>query len=185
MAKLIYVTNTSLDGFTEDRHGGIEWGAPDQEYFGAINDIERSVGTYLYGRRMYESMVYWETAPISDQPPWMAEFASIWRAARKVVFSKTLQTVSSDVTTLEPQFDAEAIRRMKAAATADLTVGGGDLAAQAFDAGLVDESHLFVWPLVLGGGKQAFPVQARLDLRLLDERRLSSGIVHLRYGVVV
>ena len=181
MAKLIYVTNTSLDGYVEDRDGGFDWGAPDEEYFSSINDLERSVGTYLYGRRMYETMVYWEAAPLAGQPPWVVEFANIWRAADKVVFSKTLGSVSSDRTTLEREFDVEAIRRMKTGETHDLTVGGADLAARAFGAGLVDECHLFLWPVVLGGGRYAFPAKERLDLQLLDERRSGSGVVHLHY----
>jgi dihydrofolate reductase len=183
MAKLIYVANTSLDGYTEDRDGGIDWGAPDEEYFSFINELERSVGTYLYGRRMYEAMIFWETAPIADQPPWVVDFANIWRAADKVVFSKTLASVSSGRTTLEREFNVEAIRRMKAGGTHDLTVGGADLAAQAFGAGLVDECHFFFWPIVLGGGKHALPRHARLDLQLLNERRCRSGVAHLHYRI--
>ena len=183
MAKLIYVTNTSLDGYIEDRKGGFDWGVPDEEYFGFINDVERSVGTYLYGRRMYQSMVYWESAPLTDQPPWVVDFTNMWRAADKVVFSKTLPSVSSDRTSLEREFDVGAIRRMKAGETHDLTVGGADLAAQAFGAGLVDECHLFFWPVVVGGGKYAFPVTSRLDLQLLHERRSRSGVAHLHYRI--
>jgi dihydrofolate reductase len=183
MAKLIYVANISLDGYTEDRDGGIDWGAPDEEYFGFINDLERSVGTYLYGRRMYEAMIFWETAPIADQPPWVVDFANIWRAADKVVFSKTLASVSSGKTTLEREFDVERIRRMKASETHDLTVGGADLAAQAFGAGLVDECHLIFWPIVLGGGRHALPRHERLDLQLLNERRFRSGVAHLHYRI--
>jgi dihydrofolate reductase len=183
MAKLIYVANTSLDGYSEDPDGGIDWGTPDEEYFSFINDLERPVGTYLYGRRMYEAMVYWETAPTTDQPPWVIDFTDIWRAADKVVFSKTLTSVSSGRTTLEREFDAEAILRMKAGETHDLTVGGADLAAQAFGAGLVDECHLFFWPIVLGGGKHALPGRARSDFQLLSERRSRNGVVHLHYGV--
>lgn len=183
MAKLIYVTNTSLDGYIEDRDGGIDWGPPDEEYFSFINEVERSVGAYLYGRRMYETMVYWETSPLADQPAWIADFTNAWRAANKVVFSKTLPSVSSNRTTLEREFEIEAIRRMKASASHDLTVGGADLAAQAFGAGLVDECHLFFWPVVLGSGKYAFPVTARLELELLSERRTGGGVVHLHYRV--
>jgi dihydrofolate reductase len=183
MAKLVYIANTSLDGYTEDRDGGIDWGTPDEEYFGCINDLQRPVGTYLYGRRMYESMVYWETAPIDDQPPWVVDFTDTWRAADKVVFSKTLSSVSSRRTVLEREFDVEAVRRMKAGETHDLTVGGADLAAQAFGAGLVDECHLFFWPIVLGGGKHALPRDARLDFRLLNERRTRSGVAHLHYRI--
>jgi dihydrofolate reductase len=157
MAKLIYVANTSLDGYTEDRDGGIDWGTPDEEYFSFINDLEGSVGTYLYGRRMYEAMVFWETASTAEQPPWVVDFTNIWRAADKVVFSKTLASVSSGRTILEREFNVEAIRRMKADGTRDLTVGGADLAAQAFGAGLVDECHLFFWPIALGGGKHGLP----------------------------
>lgn len=183
MAKLIYIANSSLDGYTEDRDGGIDWGAPDEEYFGFINGLQRSVGTYLYGRGMYEAMVYWETAPVADQPPWIVEFTDLWRAADKVVFSKTLGSVSSGRTTLEREFDVEAIWRMKAGRAHDLTVGGADLAAQAFEAGLVDECHLFFWPVVLGGGKHALPRHGRLDLRLLDQRRSRQGVAHLHYRV--
>ncbi len=184
MSKLIYVTNVSLDGYIEDRDGGINWGTPDEEYFGFINDLERSVGTYLYGRRMYESMNYWETAPIADQPPWVVDFSNIWRAADKVVFSKTLASVSSGKTTLEREFDVEAIQRMKDGGNSDLTVGGADLAGQAIGAGLVDECHLFFWPIVLGGGKHALPRHARLDLQLLNERRTRSGVAHLHYRII-
>ncbi len=183
MAKLIYIANTSLDGYTEDRHGGFDWGPPDETYFGFINDIQRPVGTYLYGRRMYETMVYWETAPVSDQPPWVVDFTNIWRAADKMVFSKTLASVSSERTTLERQFDAEAIRRMKVDEKRDLTVGGADIAAQAFGAGLVDECHLFFWPIVLGGGKPALPTDGRLDFQLLHERPSHGGVAHLHYRV--
>jgi dihydrofolate reductase len=132
---------------------------------------------------MYEAMLYWETASIAEQPAWVLEFTNIWREADKVVFSKTLATVSSARTTLEREFDVEAIRQMKTSAPSDLTVGGADLAAQAFRAGLVDECHLYFWPITLGGGKQALPDRERLALHLLDENRLRSGIVHLHYRV--
>jgi dihydrofolate reductase len=183
MAKLIYVANTSLDGYTEGRDGGIEWGTPDEEYFGFINDLERPVGTYLYGRRMYEAMVYWETAPIADQPPWVVDFTTLWRQADKIVYSTSLPSVSSGRTTLAREFDPEAVRRMKADQSRDLTVGGAELAAQAFGAGLVDECHLFLWPIVLGGGKPAFPRHERLDLQLLTERRSRNGVAHLHYRI--
>ena len=183
MAKLIYVINASLDGYSEDPDGGIDFGAPDEEYFGFINDLERSIGTYLYGRRMYEAMTYWETAPTADEPPWIVDFTNIWRAADKVVFSKTLASVSSGKTTLEREFTVEAIQQMKAAGTRDLTVGGAHLAAHAFAAGLVDECHLFFWPIVFGGGTHALPRQARLHLQLLNERRSRRGVAHLHYRV--
>jgi dihydrofolate reductase len=183
VAKLIYIANASLDGYTEDPDGGIDLGPPDEEYFGFINELQRPVGTYLYGRRMYEAMVYWETAPTTDQPPWIVDFTSMWREADKIVFSKTLASVSSGKTTLEQEFSVEAIRRMKAEATRDLTVGGADLAAQAMAAGLVDECHLFFWPIVLGGGKHALPRHARVDLVLLNQQRTGGGVVHLHYRV--
>jgi dihydrofolate reductase len=183
MGKLIYVVNTSLDGYCEDRDGDINWGTPDEEYFSVINQIQRSVGTYLYGRRMYEAMVYWETAPLADQPPWVVDFTHLWRAADKVAYSKSLASVSSGRTTLLQAFDVEAIRRMKADAAHDLTIGGAALAAQAFQANLVDECHLIFWPVVLGGGKHALPRHGRLDLQLLDEQRLRSGVVRLHYRV--
>ena len=183
MANLIYVANMSVDGYIEDRDGGLGWSAPDEEFFTFINDLERSVSTYLYGRRMYEAMTYWETAPVADQPPWIVDFTGIWRAADKVVFSKTLASVSSARTSLEREFDVEAIGRMKASGARDLTVGGAELAAQAFGAGLVDECHLLVWPVVLGAGKKALPSDGRLDLQLRHERRFASGLVDLHYRV--
>jgi len=147
-----------------------------------VNDLERPVGTYLYGRRMYEVMVSWETAhTVADQPPFMQDFAEIWQAADKIVYSKTLQTVSSSRTRIERDFDPEAVRQMKASAGRDITVGGPDLAAQALKAGLVDECHLFVAPIVVGGGKQFLPDDVRLKLELLNERRFGNGVVHLRY----
>lgn len=183
MSKLVYIANTSLDGFVEDPEGGISWGEPDEEYFGAINGLQHSVGTYLYGRGMYDSMVYWETAPLAGVPSWIEDFTTMWRSADKVVFSTTLDSVSSERTTLERALDVDAVRRRKASATKDLTVGGADLAAQAIAAGLVDECHLFLWPVVLGGGKAALPRSGRLDLELIEEERLRSGIVHLHYGL--
>jgi dihydrofolate reductase len=183
MAKLLYIANTSLDGYCEDPDGGINFGEPDEEYFGLINDLERPVGTYLYGRRMYEAMVYWETAPVADQPSWVTEFTNIWRAADKVVFSRSLAAATSARTTLARAFDAAAVRQLKTDAAQDFTVGGTDLAAQALGAGLVDECHLFFWPVVLGGGKAALPQHGRLELQLLDERRTGNGVVHLHYRV--
>jgi dihydrofolate reductase len=181
LAKLIYIANTSLDGFTEDRDGGFDFGNPDEEYFTLINELERPVGTYLYGRRMYQTMVYWETSPAADQQPWIVDFTNLWRAADKVVFSKTLTSVSSGRTTLEQEFDAETIRHLKASADRDITVGGADLAAQAIEAGVVDECHLFFWPVVLAGGRHALPLRTRVDLELLSERRSRSGVAHLHY----
>ena len=181
MAKLIYSAIASLDGYVSDEDRKFDWAEPDEEVHRFVNDLERSVGTYLYGRRMYEVMVFWETVDGADQPPFVRDFAEIWRAADKIVYSKTLETVSSARTRIERDFDLDAVRRLKATAARDLTVGGSDLAAQALAAGLVDELHLFVAPVVVGGGTQALPDGVRLELELLDERRFSSGVVHLRY----
>ena len=182
MAKLIYSGITSLDGYVAGEDGDFDWSVPDEEVHTFVNDLERPVGTYLYGRRMYEVMVSWETAhTLADQPPFMQDFAEIWQAADKIVYSKTLQTVSSARTRIERDFDPAAVRQMKATAGRDITVGGPDLAAQALKAGLVDEYHLFVAPIVVGGGKQFLPDAVRLKLELLDERRFGNGVVHLRY----
>jgi dihydrofolate reductase len=182
VAKLIYSAITSLDGYVADEEGNFEWAVPDEEVHTFINDLEQPVGTYLYGRRMYEVMVGWETDPtLADQPPFMHDFAQIWQAAEKIVYSKTLQTVSSARTRIERDFDPEAIRQMKARLGSDVIVGGPNLAAQAMKAGLVDEWHLFVVPIVVGGGKQSLPNNIRQKLELLDERRFGNGMVYLRY----
>jgi dihydrofolate reductase len=181
MAKLIYSAITSLDGYVADENGKFDWGEPDEEVHTFVNDLQRPVGTYLYGRRLYEVMLAWETLDLADQPPFIQDFAGIWRAAAKIVYSKTLEAVSSARTRIERDFDVEAVRQMKAAAGRDITVGGPDLAAQAFEAGVVDECHLFVAPIVVGGGKQSLPDKVRLELELLDERRFGNGMVHLRY----
>jgi dihydrofolate reductase len=183
MARLIYSAMTSLDGYIEDEDGNFDWAAPDEQVHTFVNDLERPVGTYLYGRRMYETMVYWETAhTLADQPPFIHDFAQIWQAADKIVYSKTLETVSSARTRVERAFDPEAVRQMKATAGRDITVGGPALAASAIRAGLVDEYHLFVAPVVVGGGKQSLPDNVRLELELLDERRFGNGMLYLRYG---
>jgi dihydrofolate reductase len=182
MAKLIYSVITSLDGYVADESGNFDWAAPDEEVHRFVNDLERSIGTYLYGRRMYDVMRYWETAHIAaDQPPVGQDFAQIWQAADKIVYSKTLETASSARTRIERGFDPETIRQMKARARRDITVGGPELAAQARAAGLVDEVQLFLVPVVVGGGKSAFPNHFRLQLELLDERRFSNGTVYLHY----
>ena len=181
MAKLISSAITSLDGYIADEEGNFDWAAPDEEVHAFINDLERPVGTHLYGRRMYETMVYWETAHTVADHPVEQDFAQIWRAAEKVVYSKTLQTVSSARTRIERAFDPDAIRQMKASAERDISVGGPDLAAQAFGAGLVDECHLFLAPIVIGGGKRALPEGVRVVLELLDERRFGNGMVYLHY----
>ena len=182
MAKLLYVMNVSLDGYIADEDGRFDWAVPDEEFFSFVNNLERPVGTYLYGRRMYEVMAGWETAHArADQPPFMRDFAEIWQAADKVVYSRTLAAASTTRTRIERGFDPEAVRHLKAAAERDLTVGGPTLGAHAIRAGLVDEYHLFVWPVVVGGGRPFFPNRARLQLELLDERRLTNGMVYLRY----
>ena len=182
MAKLIYSAITSLDGYVADEDGNFDWAAPDEEVHAFVNDLERSVGTYLNGRRLYEVMVYWETAlALPDQPSVIQDYAGIWQAADKIVYSKTLETVSSSRTRIERDFDPEAVRQMKAVAGRDISVGGPDLAAQAIKAGLVDEYHLFLTPILVGGGNQSLPSNVRLELELLDDRRFGSGVVHLHY----
>ncbi len=181
MAKLIYSVIASLDGYVADEDGNFDWAAPDEVVHSFVNDLERPIGTYLYGRRMYEVMVYWETAPLADQPRFIQDYAEIWRAADKIVYSRTLETVSSARTRIERDFNPEAVRQMKATAERDLSVGGPDLAAQAIKAGLVDEWHLIVAPFVVGGGTRALPADVRLTLELLDQRRFRSGMVHLHY----
>jgi dihydrofolate reductase len=181
MGKLIYSAITSLDGYVADADGKFDWGEPDEEVHSFVNDLERPVGTHLYGRRLYEVMIVWDDAEaFSDQPPYIQDFARLWQAADKVVYSTTLDAVSTARTRIEREFDPEAVRRMKAAAERDLIVGGPALAAHAFRAGLVDECHLFLAPVVVGGGKQSLPDDVRLDLELVDERRFGNGMVHVR-----
>jgi dihydrofolate reductase len=184
MAKLIYSAIASLDGYVEDDEGKFEWAAPDDEVFAFVNDLERPIGTYLYGRRMYETMVFWETASTgSDQPAVTRDFAEIWRAAEKIVYSRTLQTVSSARTRIERNFDTDTIRRLKETSGSDITIGGAELAGQAVNAGLVDEFHLLLGPIVVGGGKRALARNVRAQLELMDERRFPSGVVHLHYRI--
>ena len=182
MAKLIYVTNVSLDGYIEDERGAFDLFTPDDDVFASTTDLLRSVGTFLYGRRLYETMAVWETnSALAAQSDLMADFATAWQAASKVVYSTTLAAVSTANTRLERHFDPGAVHDLKAAARSDLIVGGPNLAAQAFKAGLVDECQLYVLPTVLGGGKPALPTDARADLELIDARRLGNGVVLLRY----
>lgn len=182
MAKLIYSAIASLDGYVEDAAGNFDWGAPGEELSSFINDLERSVGTYLYGRRMYQTMLYWETAHTEpDQPPSFREFTSIWQAAEKIVFSETIETVPSAKTRIERNFNPDAVRQLKSAAEHDMTVAGADLAGQAIKAGLVDELQLFLVPIIVGGGKPALPSGVRSDLELLDTRHFACGAVYLRY----
>jgi dihydrofolate reductase len=184
VAKLIYSALASLDGYVEDKRGNFEWAAPDDEVHAFVNELERPIGTYLYGRRMYETMVYWETVSTSgDQPAAARDFAEIWRAAEKVVYSRTLQTVSSTRTRIERDFDPVAIKRLKESSARDITIGGAQLAGEALSAGLVDECHLFLGPIVVGGGKRALPDDLHVRLELLDEHRFRGGVVHLHYGV--
>jgi dihydrofolate reductase len=185
MAKLIYSAIASADGYVEDAAGSFDWAAPDDELLSFVNDLERPVGTYLFGRRMYQTLLYWETADtVPDQPPLMLEFASIWQAAGKIVFSRTLESASSARTRIERNFDPAMVRQLKADAEHDLTVGGADLAGQALAAGLVDELQLFAVPVLVGGGKRALPDGVRADLQLKDTRRFAGGAVYLRYRIL-
>ena len=184
MPRLIYASNMSLDGFTEDERGAVDWAPPDDDVFAVITDLMRSARTYLYGRRMYETMAVWETdAALTAQSDATAEFARAWQAADKVVYSSTLATTSTRNTLLERHFDKREVLALKAAASRDLIVGGPHLAAQALAAGLVDELRLFVWPVVLRGRNPALTTDTRVDLELLEEHRVGSGVVYLRYGV--
>jgi len=184
MAQLAYSVITSLDGYVADPDGKFNWAVPDEEVHAFVNDLERPAGTHLYGRRMYEVMVYWETAhTLADQPPFIEDYTKIWQAADKVVYSRTLEAVSSARTRIEREFDPEAVRQMKARVGHDLTVGGPNLAAQAIRAGLVDELRLIVVPVVVGGGNAFLPEGVGLALGLLDERRFANGMVHLRYRI--
>ena len=176
---LVYSVIASLDGYTADAEGKFDWAEPDEEVFALVNELERGFGTYLYGRRMYETMLAWETMPLAGQSPLTRDFAGIWRAADKVVYSSTLRTASTARTRIEPRFDPEAVRAMKR--DGDVSVGGPGLAASAIRAGLVDEYHLFVVPVVVGGGTAVFPDGVRTGLELLDQRRFAGGVVYLRY----
>jgi dihydrofolate reductase len=186
MAKLIYVANVSLDGFIEDELGGFAWSPPGDDRFAFITDLVRPVGTYLYGRRLYETMAVWETEPaLAEQSELRADFARIWQAADKIVYSTSLDELSTTKTRLERRFDPDSVRRLKGATDHDLTVGGANLAAHAFAAGLIDECHLFICPVVLGRGKPSLPSELRTELELLDERRFDDGSVYVRYGIPI
>jgi dihydrofolate reductase len=181
MAKLIYSAITSLDGYVADEDGNFDWSMPDEEVHAFVNDLERSVGTHLYGRRMYEVMVSWETMALADEPPVIRDYAEIWRAADKVVYSATLDSVSSARTRIERNFDPDAVREMKRLAERDISIGGPELAGQAINAGLVDECHLIVSPIVVGAGKPSLPGHVRVALEMLEARRFGNGVVSLRY----
>ena len=180
---LIYSVIASLDGCVEDESGRFDWAAPDEEVHAFVNELERPIGTYLYGRRMYETMVAWETLDGDDHPV-MRDYAELWRAAEKVVYSTSLEAPSSARTRIERDFDAGSVRQLKEAAQADISIGGPELAGQAIQAGLVDECHLIVVPVLVGGGKRAFPDGIRADLELLDERGFAGGAVYLRYNLL-
>lgn len=183
MGKLIYSMITSLDGYISGPDGSFGWGAPDEELHSFANEMASSFGTYLYGRNMYETMVFWETAhTIPDAPQYVLDFARTWQTANKIVYSSTLDTVESDRTRIERSFEPEAVRALKAESELDLTIDGPTLAAQAIHAGLVDEYQLIIAPVIVGGGKRFFPDGASVDLELLDERRFASGVVYLRYA---
>ena len=182
MAKLIYASNTSVDGWTEDRDGALDWAPPDDDVFASITEVMRSAGTYVYGRRMYETMAVWETDPtLATRSALTAEYATVWQAAAKIVCSSTLEAPVTKDTRIERRFDPDALRARKASAQADLLIGGPHLAAQAIDAGLVDEIVLYVWPIVLGGRNAALQGSAMAELDLVDEQRVGDGVVRLRY----
>lgn len=182
MAKLTYINNMSLDGYFEDQHGAYDFGPMADDVFTTYTDLLRTVGTFLYGRRLYETMAPWETMPaLATQSTLTAEFSNVWKAAHKIVYSTTLATAATANTRIERKFDAATVRHLKAGASRDLTVGGAALASQALDAGLLDECILFVWPMTVGGGKPALPPDTRQSLELLDEQRFSNGTLLLRY----
>ena len=182
MAKLIYSAISSLDGYIEDTDGNFDWAMPDEEVHTFINNLERTAQTYLYGRRMYETMMVWETDPnLVEDSPLTQDFAQTWQAAEKIVYSKTLATASTRNTRIERNFDPEAIRRLKKTAQHDISIGGPEIAAHAFRSGLIDECQLFLTPVIVGGGKQSLPPNVRLQLELFEERRFGNGMVFLRY----
>jgi dihydrofolate reductase len=182
MARLIYSALMSIDGYIEDREGNFDWAEPDADVHQFANDITRPAGTHLYGRRMYETMAVWETDPsFAEESPIGRDFAQLWQAADKVVYSRTLERPVTARTRIEREFDAEAVRRLKAEATQDIMIGGPDLAAHAFRAGLVDECQLLLVPVVVGGGKPAIPTDALLRLELIDERQFGNGTMYLHY----
>jgi dihydrofolate reductase len=186
MGKLISAAIASLDGYVEDDEGRFDWSTPDDEVHAFVNDLERPIGTYLYGRRMYETMMFWETVTAeADEPAVFGDYADIWRAADKIVYSRTLREVPSARTRIERDFDQDAIQQLKRSSGADISIAGAELAGHAFGAGLVDECHLFLCPIVVGGGKRALPDNIRVQLELLDERRFRNGVVHLHYRLTV
>ena len=184
MGRLIYSAIASLDGFIEDANGKFDWAAPDEEVHRFINDLERPAGTYLFGRRMYETMMVWETEPsLAAASPITRDYAEIWQAADKIVYSRTLEAASTSKTRIEREFDPDRIRQLKVAARHDILIGGPGLAAHAFRAGLIDECHVFLVPVSVGGGKKFLPDNIRLEMELLEDQRFGSGVVFLRYQV--
>jgi dihydrofolate reductase len=181
MADLIYAALASLDGYIEDEDGKFDWAKPDEDVHSFVNELERGVGTYLYGRRHYETLAVWETLPLDEQPGYIRDYAELWRDSDKIVYSRTLDAPSTSRTRIERDFDPDAVRRLKDEAERDLAVGGAELAAQALRAGLVDELHLLLAPVLVGGGKRALPADVRLPLELVGERRFGNGFVHLHY----
>jgi dihydrofolate reductase len=181
MAKLIYSAIASLDGYVEDGQGKFDWAAPDEEVHAFVNELERPIGTYLYGRRMYETMVFWETVCTDGDQSAAGDYAEIWRSAEKIVYSRTLQSASSAKTRIERDFNPDAIRRLKESSESDVTIGGAELAGQAIAEGLVDECHLLLGPVLVGAGKRALPANVRAQLELLEDRHFRSGVVYLRY----
>lgn len=182
MANLIYMAISSLDGYTEDRDGKFDWSSPDDEVFAFVSHLIRATGTHLYGRRMYETMMVWETDPtLAAESPLMRDFAEIWQAANKIVYSRTLEAGSTRNTRIECDFNPETVRQMKRSVEKDILIGGPEMATHAFRSGLIDECHLFLIPIILGGGKPSLPANVRFELELLDERRFTSGVVFLRY----
>jgi dihydrofolate reductase len=183
MAQLIYTTITSLDGYVADEAGSFAWAAPDEEVHAFVNDLERPIGTYLCGRRLYEVMQFWESADLRDEPEVMRDYAAIWQSADKVVYSTMLSQVSTARTQLRQRFDVDEVREWKASAARDLSVGGPGLAAAALRAGLVDEVQQFLCPVVVGGGTHFLPGGLSLGLELQDMHRFAGGVVHLRYAI--
>ncbi len=184
MGRLVYSGITSLDGYVADEDGQFDWSMPDEEVHAFVNDLERNIGTALYGRKLYEVMAAWETMPVADEPAVIQDYAGIWKAADKIVFSRSLPAVDTTHTRMERAFDPDAVRRLKESTERDLSIGGPALAAQALSAGLVDELHQLLSPAVVGGGKAYLPDGLRLNLELLDERRFGNGVVFLRYGIL-
>jgi dihydrofolate reductase len=182
MSKLIYITNTSLDGYIEDETGAFAWVNPDQVYFAFITELLRPIGTLLLGRRLYETMAYWD-APVESYPPEHRDFARMWQKPEKIVFSRTLTGVTTRHTRVERKFDLEAIRKLKRESQDDISIGGAELAGLALEADLVDECHVFLNPVMVGGGKPAFRAGLRRDLELLETRRFETGVIHLHYRI--